>query len=154
MILSTNETLFQEFGKIQRKMRQMMPPPYDAEQFPNPDRPEDAKYSPPHPPRRGRILVILHSAEEGMRQKEIAEIMEIGASATSQMIDKLEKDGFVKRIPDPDDRRATRIILTEEGTARAYEVDNEQESALERFFVNLQEEEKQQLIALLQKIRG
>ncbi len=98
--------------------------------------------------------MILHSAEGGMRQKEIAEIMEIGASATSQMIDKLEKDGFVKRIPDPDDRRATRIILTEEGTARAYEVDNEQESALERFFVNLQEEEKQQLIALLQKIRG
>ena len=98
--------------------------------------------------------MILHSAEEGMRQKEIAEIMEIGASATSQMIDKLEKDGFVKRIPDPDDRRATRIILTEKGTARAYEVDNEQESALERFFVNLQEEEKQQLIALLQKIGG
>lgn len=101
---------------------------------------------------RERILAILNEREEGMRQKELAEILMIHPSSLSEAIDKLEADRYLERNIDPADRRATLITLTEKGKARAYEVEDERAEALNRFFANLNEEEKTQLLILLDKV--
>lgn len=109
----------------------------------------------PHGPRRlprERILAVLNEREEGMRQKELAEILMIHPSSLSEAIDKLEADRYIERNVDPADRRATLITLTEKGKARAYEVEDERSEALGRFFADLSAEEKEQLLALLTKI--
>lgn len=144
-----NENLFQEIGKLQRRVRQVAPVPGGITNHPHPPIANGHK----HPPLgRERILRILLSAETGMRQKELAECFNIGAPAVSESIDRLECDNYIVRIPDPDDRRATRIVLTEKGKARAYEIQDDHTESLNRLFENLSEDEKAQLIALLQKI--
>lgn len=101
---------------------------------------------------RERILGIVLEHEDGIRQKAIAEAMHIGPSATSEFIDKLEQTGYLERRPDPDDGRATRIYLTEKGKARAYELEDERKDRFAKLFCGLTDEEKEQLLALLDKL--
>ncbi len=103
---------------------------------------------------RERVLVILLDHPDGVRQKVLAEALEINPSSASEMIGKLESDGYVKRSVDPEDKRATLISLTELGQARAYEIQDERQERLSRLYGNLTEEEKEELLRLLEKMEG
>jgi MarR family transcriptional regulator for hemolysin len=59
-----------------------------------------------------KIIIILANNNDGLTQKEIAEKLGLEGPTIIPIIDKLEKDGFVKRIADKDDRRNNRIFLT------------------------------------------
>jgi MarR family transcriptional regulator, transcriptional regulator for hemolysin len=51
--------------------------------------------------------------QNGITQKEIADKLDLDASSIIPLIDRLETKEFVKRKPDPDDRRVNRLYLTE-----------------------------------------
>ena len=46
---------------------------------------------------------------------DICEHMMVSAPAASQMADRLEKHGLVRRVPEPGDRRVRNVVLTEQG---------------------------------------
>jgi DNA-binding MarR family transcriptional regulator len=62
----------------------------------------------------------LTLAAEPLTLTQLAERHCCGKSNVTQLIDRLEADGFVERTVDPDDRRNVRAALTREGRA-AYE---------------------------------
>lgn len=101
---------------------------------------------------RERILVILAQYPDGVHQKDIMGQAGISPSSLSELIDKLESDGYVERKTDPADKRATLLFLTEKGKARASEVEDEQNEAYQNLFKNLTDDEKQTLSDLLDKI--
>ena len=101
---------------------------------------------------RERVLNVIGSYENGVRQKVLTEELRINPSSVSEMISKLENDGYVKRTVDPTDKRATLISLTELGEARAAELQDEKNEKLDKAFGNLTDDEKEQLIALLEKL--
>lgn len=101
---------------------------------------------------RERVLSVIGSYEDGVRQKTLTEELRINPSSVSEMISKLENDGYVKRTVDPEDKRATLISLTELGEARAAEIQDEKNEKLDKAFGNLTDDEKEQLIALLEKL--
>ncbi len=101
---------------------------------------------------RERVLENLLSYENGARQKELAESMHINPSSISELIDKLHSDGYIERTIDPDDKRATRVILTELGKARAYELLDERSERIQPLFSSLSEEEKAELLRLIRKL--
>jgi DNA-binding MarR family transcriptional regulator len=51
---------------------------------------------------------------EGLRQTELAEFLEMEPIAVGRVIDRLQSAGFVERRPDPKDRRAWRLYITEQ----------------------------------------
>ncbi len=51
--------------------------------------------------------------QPGLTQKEIADKMGIEGATLVPVIDKMEKEGLLKRKPDSDDRRVNRIYLTQ-----------------------------------------
>lgn len=53
----------------------------------------------------------------GSRLTELAAGANITAQSMGQIVDELEELGYVRRQPDPDDRRAKLITLTEQGHA-------------------------------------
>ena len=59
-----------------------------------------------------KIIIILVNNDDGLTQKEIADKLGLEGPTLIPIIDKLEKDGFVKRIVDKNDRRNNRIFLT------------------------------------------
>lgn len=61
---------------------------------------------------------------EGLRQTELAELLEMEPIAVGRVIDRLQAAGFVERRPDPKDRRAWRLYVTDQ--ARGVIVDMEE----------------------------
>lgn len=52
---------------------------------------------------------------KGMMQTELAKVMDVGKVTLGGLIDRLEATGLVKRQPDPSDRRAKRVVMTQKG---------------------------------------
>ncbi len=62
---------------------------------------------------RGEVLAFL--GPKGISQLELTEKMGLSKQAVQQLLDLLEADGVLRRVPDPADKRARRIELTELG---------------------------------------
>jgi DNA-binding MarR family transcriptional regulator len=60
---------------------------------------------------QARALVYV-SRHEGVRQVDLAELLEIQPITLARLIDQLEDAGLVERRTDPTDRRAYQIYLT------------------------------------------
>jgi DNA-binding MarR family transcriptional regulator len=52
-----------------------------------------------------------------LRVKELAEAVVLSPTAMSRFVDRVENAGYVKREPDPQDRRALQVTITAEGRA-------------------------------------
>ena len=69
----------------------------------------------PHDMTMSQGWVLVHLLrEDGLRQSELAERMEVATVTTSKLIDRLEARGYVERRTDPLDRRSNRIYATEQ----------------------------------------
>jgi DNA-binding MarR family transcriptional regulator len=55
----------------------------------------------------------------GIAQTVLTARMALSKQAVQQLLDQLEAQGLVRREPDPADKRAKRVLLTEAGTAAA-----------------------------------
>ena len=70
------------------------------------------------PQRPAHSAVMAHiDIEGGTRLTTIAGRANITPQAVGELVDELERLGYVVRRPDPRDRRAKRIVLTERGHA-------------------------------------
>ena len=66
-------------------------------------------------PAKAGVLKALVKAGEPMPLSELATCNKCVRSNVTQLVDRLEADGLVRRIADPDDRRVTLAELTLEG---------------------------------------
>lgn len=70
---------------------------------------------------QARALVWL-ARQEGLRQVDLAEQLEIQPISLARLVDQLAEAGLVERRPDPDDRRAYRLYLTAAAAPRLAEI--------------------------------
>lgn len=59
---------------------------------------------------------------DGMMQTELAKVMDVGKVTLGGLIDRLETSGLLKRLADPSDRRAKRVVVTPRGTKLLAEI--------------------------------
>lgn len=72
----------------------------------------------PHDMTMSQGWVLVHLLREnGLRQSELAERLEVATVTTSKLIDRLEARGYVERRADPDDRRSNRVFATDQARA-------------------------------------
>ena len=63
---------------------------------------------------RAQCKVLGYLARnEGINQAGLADLLEIKPMSLVRQIDRMEEDGWIERRPDPGDRRAHRLVLTE-----------------------------------------
>src|SRR5579859_3299782 len=65
--------------------------------------------------RPAHTAVFQHIKAEGSRLSELAERAQLTKQSMGYLVDYLEGRGYLERRPDPTDRRATIICLTERG---------------------------------------
>ncbi len=103
--------------------------------------------------RREIILCIVGRCEsDGAHPKSIMEAMHINPSTLSELLHKLECDGFIERKQDPEDKRGIIIFLTEAGKARAAIIHEVFIHYLDEVFDVLTQEEKEQLYSIMDKL--
>jgi DNA-binding MarR family transcriptional regulator len=82
----------------------------------------------------------------------LARDLELSSGAMTSRLDRLESLGFVRRLPDPGDRRGVLVELTDEGRA-AWDAAAEVQGRKEAFFASvLSPDEQRELNALLRKL--
>ncbi len=102
-------------------------------------------------PHQSRVLSILGRAEEaGLRNSHLAERLHIAARSTTEVVDQLEEKQLVVRTPDPVDRRATLIGLSEKGRALLSELSVMRKAGMDSYFDKLNEQDHDELVRLLQ----
>lgn len=100
---------------------------------------------------QNRILHIL-SKTSSVTQRELTEQLGIRPGSASEIIKKLESAGLITRQRNSEDGRTVDITLTDAGKARVEEINAQHGNASPALFESLNEEEKQQLLVLLEKL--
>jgi DNA-binding MarR family transcriptional regulator len=104
---------------------------------------------------RSQWSVLAHLLRnDGIQQKELAEQMDITAITLTGLLDRMERDGWVERRADPDDRRAKRIYLTEKVAPVTKELRTLAREVRKSALQGLSETEQQTLMNLLLKVRS
>ena len=96
---------------------------------------------------RAQWRVLAHlSRNEGIKQAGLAEILEIKPITLARLLDRLGADGWVERRPDPHDKRARRLFLTDKGRPILVELRVVALSVREEALAGLSAREQDQLI--------
>lgn len=97
-----------------------------------------------------RLRVLLAVSEVGkIRMSELAAKLGVKARTVTDFVDALEKDKLLVRLPDPLDRRATLLQLTDMAQMQIKKVQLLEEEAAEILLKNLTKEQRNNLIELL-----
>ena len=87
-----------------------------------------------------------------LRPTDLTSSSMLTSSGTTKRLDKLEQAGLITREPDPNDRRGTLIALTEKGRTLIDGVTGPHLANEARLLESLDEQEREQLAALLRKL--
>ncbi len=99
-----------------------------------------------------RLLRTLDRCDRPRRLGELADVLDVAPRSITSKVDQAEEDGWVRRVPDPADRRATLVELTESGRERLARLsDRRQEGARARLDV-LDPDEQADLLRLLRRV--
>ncbi|WP_020618050.1 MarR family winged helix-turn-helix transcriptional regulator [Paenibacillus daejeonensis] len=105
------------------------------------------------PVTRVQWLLMRHLKRSGGSTiGQLAERLDVRASTMSQMLDRLEKQGYLVRQQDPADARVKLIRLTEEGHSVIAQTEKHWLDSLAEPFNKLEPEEREQLARLMQRL--
>jgi DNA-binding MarR family transcriptional regulator len=105
-------------------------------------------------PAQARALRTLAHApgcesRETMRLSELADRLHIAPRSATTVVDALEEAGLVARTPDPADRRAVRVVLTEAGRAALDRIDQVRHEVAQEYFGPISPAEQESLLRSL-----
>jgi DNA-binding MarR family transcriptional regulator len=67
------------------------------------------------PRTRTQTMILVNVSNGVTRAAELARVLGVSRQAIQQQINELETEDLVTQIPDPEDRRANRIVFSERG---------------------------------------
>lgn len=100
-------------------------------------------------PAQSRLLRTLAHYGSPPRMADLAERLEVVPRAVTTLVDGLEANGKVRRVPDPANRRVIRIELTDDGHKALRELREVRRSAAEETLAPLTDEQREVLGGLL-----
>jgi DNA-binding MarR family transcriptional regulator len=89
-----------------------------------------------------------------LSQKELALCARIEQPSMAQLLSRLERDGMIKRSPDPQDGRSSLISITRKALGVLPEVDAAVDAGNELALAGMSDDEVKTLIDLLQRLIG
>lgn len=102
-------------------------------------------------PGHGRALAVLHR-HGPMRLSAFAEHLRIAPRSATEVADALAERGLAVRAPDPADRRAVLLSLTDDGEATARAVHEARHREAAALFGTLSGEDREALAAILRRL--
>jgi DNA-binding MarR family transcriptional regulator len=88
-----------------------------------------------------------------MRLSELSAHLHIAARSTTEVVDALQARGLAERRPDPEDRRATQVEVTDHGASVLDAIRAARGTEAERAFDRLSPTDRAHLARILRKLR-
>ena len=99
---------------------------------------------------QGQLLCVLMAQPYGM--SELNSILGLAKSSLTGLVDRTERNGLVRREPDPRDLRAVRVALTPRGSELAEEFYDETCRRVDKLSAGLDDTERETLAHLLGRV--
>lgn len=100
-----------------------------------------------------RVRVLLHLKQYGSsKMSDLRDALGVTATNVTALVDTLEKDKMVQRLPHPSDRRATIIAITEYAQQRLMESCGEFKDSVSELFGEFSQAEQEQFVQHLSRM--
>ena len=101
------------------------------------------------------LMMLLHhqGKNEGLNQAQLSEMMLVNRANITSLIDRMERDGLVKRTS-CEDRRYNIVKLTRKGKNLLLKVEPLYAKEVRRIMSALDDSEQKRVIRMLEKVRG
>jgi DNA-binding MarR family transcriptional regulator len=100
------------------------------------------------------VLSIVGLSDSPVNESEISEIMQRGLNSVSTMVDRLVKQGLLRRTRSDEDRRVNYLTLTKSGREKVEKGMLVNKQIVKRLTSILTKEENRQILLLLNKLEG
>jgi DNA-binding MarR family transcriptional regulator len=100
---------------------------------------------------RAVMTLVRHGTA---RLSQLSDHLHIAPRSTTEVVDGLQDLGFVERLPDPHDRRATLVQLTGKGTELGAAILAARAAEAEGFFGRISESDRTELARILRELRS
>lgn len=97
------------------------------------------------------FLFVLYK-NNGIIQESLAEILHIDKATTARALAKLETEGYVQRIVDPNDKRALRLYVTDQAREIMPTIEKAMSDWNDLITTGLEDTEKEIALKLLRKM--
>lgn len=97
------------------------------------------------------VLYLLRNGAQ-MSQKELAKFAKIEQPSMAQMLARMERDGLIRRTPDPADGRSSLVSLTEAALAKLPAARDALDEGQELVLAGFSEDEVQMLLQLMRRL--
>jgi DNA-binding MarR family transcriptional regulator len=103
---------------------------------------------------QARVLAVLHFADGPIKPSLVATLLFQETQSITGILHRIEARGWVRRLPDPNDRRAVGLELTEKGREVTEEIVKISEDLYDDMFGSvLSASDKKSLETILKKVR-
>lgn len=99
------------------------------------------------------IILDVLNRQGRLHMSELAGIMNVTTAAMTGIIDRLVRDGYLERIPDPRDRRIIRVRLTARGNKVVKNVSQRRRQTIIKVFGKITQAERENYLNILMHIR-
>ena len=100
------------------------------------------------------LMAQLERHPEGLKMNELSRLLMVTGGNVTAIVDQLEKEALVERLPEPADRRAFRIRLTRTGERSFAEMARAHEAWVVEMLAGLSRKEHEELLKLLAKLKA
>lgn len=100
------------------------------------------------------LAIFKISRNPGVKQAELADALEVEPITLTRMLDRMEEGGWVERQPDPNDRRARLLVLTDKARDALSPMQIIVDEIYEEALAGLSAEEREDLVRLLTRVRA
>jgi DNA-binding MarR family transcriptional regulator len=97
------------------------------------------------------VLAALWRRREGVTMSELSRMLLVSNGNATAVVDRLEREGLVKRTPSTSDRRTVHVAMTEAGLAQFEAQAQDHEREVSRIFAGLGEADLELLTETLKK---
>ena len=104
---------------------------------------------------RSQWWVLTHLfRNDGVTQSELAELLDLEKASVGRLLDRLEVNGWIRRVADPEDRRAKRVYLAEAVEPPMKVMRKIASGVREDALSGLSAEERDQFVEILLTVKG
>lgn len=98
------------------------------------------------------VMSALWRRREGLTMSELSRLLLVSGGNTTVVVDGLEKEGLVSRVPSTVDRRSFTVAMTEAGLIEFERIAARHEAEIDRLFSELSEADLDQLTPILKRM--
>lgn len=98
------------------------------------------------------VMAALYRRRDGVTMTELSRMLLVSNGNATAVVDRLEKDGLVRRTPSESDRRTVFVALTPEGLAQFEGLAADHEAEVDKVFATVSEADLDTLTDILKRM--